>query len=303
MAKILVTDKLDQEAIKLLKAKAQVDEFLDQDQDAIIAKIPAYDALVVRSKTKVTDGIITAGKNLKVVGRAGTGLDNVDVEAAKTRGIKVLNTPGASSISVAELTIALALALLRKIPQADSSVKGGGWEKKLYKGNEISGKEWGILGFGNIGRTLARMLSGFDCEILAYDPMMDEATAKKLNVRPVALETLFKESDIISIHVPLLPETRYIVGDKQLSLMKSSSTLIHIARGGIVDEGALYKALKENRIRGAALDVFEKEPPEGSPLLKLENVVFTPHLGAQTEEGQGRVGIEIAQKVLSELGI
>jgi D-3-phosphoglycerate dehydrogenase len=302
MARILVTDKLSPKGLEILRGGAEADEFLEWTPNDLIKKIRDYDALVVRSRTKVTGELIAAGHNLKVIGRAGTGLDNVDAKAAEARGVKVLNTPGANSLSVAELTIGLALALLRHIPTADKGVRGGLWDKKQLKGNEISKRTWGVIGLGHIGRLLAGMLSGFECKILAYDPYVKQGDADKVGATMVSMGELLKCSDIVSVHVPKLESTMNLISKKELKLMKADAILISISRGGIVDEDALYNALREKRIRGAAMDVFEKEPPVGSPLLGLDNVVFTCHLGAQTEEAQERAGVEIAKKVLEALG-
>lgn len=301
MAKILVTDKISSEALSLLAKKHDVDEFLDWEPKDLLKKIKGYEALVVRSRTKVTAGLIDAADKLKVVARAGAGLDNVDKKHAEAHGIKVVNTPGANGLSVAEMTLGMALSLLRNICAADKSTKDGLWEKKAFKGLEVSNKTWGIVGFGQIGRLLAGLLSGFKCEILTFDPHITNEVAVASGAKSVSLDELLKKSDIISIHVPLLDSTRGLIGSKQLAMMKKSSIVINISRGGIIDEKALYAALKGGKILGAALDVFEKEPPAGSPLLTLDNTVFTCHLGAQTFDAQKRVGEQLVEKLLEAL--
>jgi D-3-phosphoglycerate dehydrogenase / 2-oxoglutarate reductase len=300
--KVLITDKVHPICIELLKKEAEVEEFIDwKDQKEIETKLADCDALIVRSRTKVRADIIEKAKKLKVIGRAGVGTDNIDKEAAKARGIPVVNTPGASALSVAELTLGHALALLRKIPQADKSVKKGKWEKKLFRGTEVSKKTWGVIGLGNIGIQVMQLLHGFDCRKVAYDPFANTEKAHDLGVELMNLEELLKNADIISIHVPLVPATKHMINKKALDSMKENAIIINISRGGIIDESALHDALKEGKIAGAALDVFEVEPPKDSPLMNLDNIIFTPHLGAQTNEGQDRIGVELAEKVLGVL--
>ncbi len=301
MARILVTDKLSPEAISILDEEHEVEQFLDWEPRDLLKKIKGFDAIVVRSRTKVTGELIDAADRLKVIARAGAGLDNVDVKRAESRGIKVLNTPTANLLSVAELTLGLALSLLRNIPEADRTTKAGRWEKKKLRGTEVSGKSWGIIGLGHVGQLVAGLLKGFDCRILAHDPYVSKEVAGGAGAELVSLDELMENSDIISIHVPLLDSTRGMIGKNELSKMNGSAIIINISRGGIVDEDALCDALEEGRIRGAALDVFEEEPPEGSPLLTLKNAVLTPHLGAQTTDAQERVGREIAEKLIKEL--
>ncbi len=300
MARILVTDKVSSDAIDVLSKVHDVEEFLEWEPKDLLDKIPGFDVLVIRSRTKATKEIIDAGTDLKIIARAGAGLDNVDKKYAESKGIQVINTPTANLLSVAEMTLGLALALFRNIAKADAGIKNGLWDKKALRGVEVSGKKWGIIGFGHIGQLLAGLLEGFNCEILAYDPYISKEVAGQFNAKLVSLDELMKESDIISIHVPLLDSTRGLVGAKELALMKESAIIINISRGGIIDEKALYDALKGEKIKGAALDVFEKEPPEG-PLLKLDNTVFTCHLGAQTSDAQKRVGEELVEKLLQAL--
>jgi len=301
MARILIVEKVTPDAIAMLKKKHSVEEFLEWQPADLNKKIKGFDALVVRSKAQVTKELIDSADKLKVVGRAGAGTDNIDKAYAESKGIKVINTPGANLLSVAELTVGMALSLLRYVPESDKTMKQGLWEKKRFTGTEVSGKKWGIVGFGKIGHLVAGLLSGFKCQVLAYDPFLSKEVAASAGVRLVSLDELLRESDIISIHVPLMDSTRGLIGAKQLAMMKKTAMIINISRGGIIDEKALYDALKEKRIRGAALDVFEKEPPVDSPLLQLDNILLTPHLGAQTLEAQERVGAELAEKLLKEL--
>jgi len=302
MARILVVEKISSGAVSLLKKKHTVEEYLEWSPPDLLKKIKGFDVIIVRSKAQVTKELIDAGDKLKIIARAGAGLDNIDAKYVESKGIKVINTPGANLLSVAELTLGLALALLRHISEADKTTKQGLWEKKRFTGMEVSGKKWGIVGFGKISYLVAGLLSGFKCQILAYDPYVSKEVAASAGAKLVSLDELLKESDIISIHVPLLDSTRGLIGAKQLAMMKKSAIIINISRGGIIDEKALYDAVKEKRIQGAALDVFEKEPPDGSPLLQLENTLYTCHLGAQTLEAQERVGTELVEKLLKELG-
>lgn len=301
MAKILVVEPLDVEAISMLKKSHSVEEFLNWEPSQLLEKVKGFDALIVRSKTKVGKELLDAGKNLKIVARAGAGLDTIDVKYAESKGIKVINTPAANLLSVAELTLGLAIAVLRHVAEADRTTKSGAWEKKRFEGNEVTGKTWGIVGFGKIGHLVAGLLTGFKCRVIAYDPYINKEIAASAGVTPVSLEELMKTSDIISIHVPLLDSTRGMIGEKELGMMKKSAIIINISRGGIIQEKALFDTLSQKKILGAALDVFEKEPPESSPLLKLDNLVVTCHLGASTFEAQKRVGSELVEKLLKEL--
>ncbi len=300
--KILVSDAIAEEGItKLREAGFEVEVKTGLTPEELIKVIPEYDGLIVRSATKVTREVIQAGKALKAIGRAGIGLDNVDAEAAKERGIKVLNTPGATTISVAELTMGHMLALARHIPQATASLKAGKWEKKRFMGTELYGKTLGIIGIGRIGREVAKRAIAFGMDIVAYDPYVRETDVRDLGLKLLPLEDLLQYSDYITIHVPLAPETRHMLGKREFELMKPGVRIINCARGGVIDEQALYEALVSGKVAGAALDVFEEEPPKDNPLLKLDNVIGTPHLGASAEEGQLRAGVEIAEKMIAAL--
>ena len=246
--------------------------------------IKDYDALLVRSGTKATKDIIEAANKLKVIGRAGVGLDNVDLAAASKRGIIVMNTPGGNTISTAEHTISLILALSRNIPQADVSTKKGEWERKKFMGVELYGKVLGIIGLGRIGVEVAKRAASFGMKIIAYDPFLSLDKAKEAGVESVEVKDIFKRADYITVHAPLTNETKHIINKKAINQMKKSVRIINCARGGIVDEKAVAEGIKAGKVEGAAFDVYEKEPPKDSPLFGCDKVILTPHLGASTEE-------------------
>ncbi|MEM1513972.1 MAG: hydroxyacid dehydrogenase [Candidatus Thermoplasmatota archaeon] len=298
--KILVTDKIAKEAIEKLKEKHEVD-FKELKGEELAKEIGKYDALMVRSATKVTKEIIENAKKLKVIGRAGIGVDNIDVEAASEKGIIVVNSPTGTTRSVAELTIAFMFALARKICYGDAKMRKGIWAKKEMEGIELQGKTLGLIGSGNIAQEVAKIANSLGMNVLVYSPNCTEEKAKKMGAKLKSIEEIFKESDFVSIHIPKTKETHHMINERLLSLMKKSAYLINCSRGGIVDENALYKMLKEKRIAGAAIDVYEKEPPDASPLFELENAIFTPHIGASTEEGQVRAGIICAEQILKVL--
>jgi D-3-phosphoglycerate dehydrogenase len=260
-----------------------------------------FHGLIIRSASKVTEAVLEAGKNLKVVGRAGIGVDNVDVPAASARGVVVMNTPGGNTITTAEHAISLLLALARSIPQATASMKQGKWEKDRFMGVELYQKTLGIIGLGRIGSEVARRAKGMMMEVLAYDPFISANVAQEMGIQLADLDRLFAESDFITIHAPLTEDTRSLINEASLSLMKNGVRIINCARGGIVDEQALYQALKGGKVGGAALDVFEKEPLKESPLLELDNFICTPHLGASTAEAQENVAIAIARQIVDYL--
>lgn len=300
--RIHINDPLDKQATERLKSVPGVEltsEHLEKED--LLKIMPEIEVLIVRSATKVTADIIEAGTKLKIIGRAGTGLDNIDVKAAETKGIKVINTPGANSISVAELTIGLMIACSRHIARGTIDLKNGKWTKKELEGHELFGRTVGIIGFGNIGREVAKRLLAFDMKILAYDPFVKETD---MNVKMVDLDTLYKESDYITIHVPLTPETKNLINKETISKMKDGVIIINAARGGIIDEEALYEALVSGKVYAAGLDVFEVEPPTDElrqKLLALPNVVATPHIGASTFEAQERVGMLLVERLIKEI--
>jgi len=303
MYKILISDSLAEEGIEVLKKvkEFKVDVKLKLLPEELKKIIKDYDALLVRSGTKVKKDIIESADKLKVIGRAGVGLDNVDLESASKRGIIVMNTPGGNTISTAEHTMSLILSLSRNIPQADASTKRGEWERKKFMGVELYGKTLGIIGLGRIGSEVAKRASAFGMKIITYDPFLSLEKAKELGVLSVELDVIFKDSDYITVHTPMTDETRHIIGKKAIDKMQKGVRIINCARGGIVDEGALFEGIKSGRIAGAALDVYEKEPPKDSPLIACSNVILTPHLGASTEEAQVNVAVDIANSARDAL--
>ena len=303
MFKILISDFMAEEGIKILKdvKEFEVDIKTDLSPAELKTVIKDYDALLVRSSTKVTKEIIESAEKLKVVGRAGVGLDNVDLEPASKRGIIVMNTPGGNTISTAEHTMSLILSLSRNIPQADASTKKGNWERKKFMGVELYGKTLGVIGLGRVGSEVAKRAASFGMKVIAYDPFLSLDKAKELGVESVELEAIFKRSDYITVHTPMTNETKYIIDKKAIGKMKKGVRIINCARGGIINENALLDGLKSGKVSGAALDVYEKEPPGDSPFFKFENVILTPHLGASTEEAQINVAIDIANSVKDAL--
>jgi len=303
MFKILISDSLAKEGIEILEKvkEFKVDVKLKLPPDELKKIIKDYDALLVRSATKVTKDIIKNGKRLKVIGRAGVGLDNIDLQAASKCGIIVMNSPGGNTISAAEHTMSLILALSRNIPQANTSTKKGEWERKKFMGVELYGKTLGIIGLGKIGTEVAKRSSAFGMKVIAYDPFLSLDKAEELGVESVELKHIFKHSDYISLHSPLTDETKHIINKKAIAGMKKGVRIINCARGGMVDEAALLQGIKNGKVQGAALDVYEKEPPKDSPLAKCDNVILTPHLGASTEEAQVNVAIDIANNARDAL--
>ncbi len=300
--KVLVSDSISPKGVDILKkAGLVVDVKTGMKPEELKACIGEYDGLVIRSATKVTAEIIEAAERLKVIGRAGSGLDNVDKAAATKKGIVVMNTPGGNTVTTAEHSIAMLFAVARLIPQATASMKAGKWEKKKFMGVELFNKTLGIVGLGNIGSQVAKRAQGLEMHVIAYDPFLSEERAKTLGVRKVSLGELFSQSDFITIHTPMTAETKGVINAKTIATMKNGVRIINCARGGIVNEQDLYEALKSGKVAGAALDVFEKEPPENNPLLTLENVVCTPHLGASTEEAQENVALAVAEQIADYL--
>jgi D-3-phosphoglycerate dehydrogenase len=298
--KILITDGLDTTAVQILR-KAHDVKIQELDPKGLLAEIPGVHALVVRSRTKVTKDVLSRGAQLKVVGRAGVGVDNIDVDEATARKIVVVNAPASSTMSVAELTIGHMVSLLRHLPEADRSVRAGKWEKGKLEGRELFGKTLGLFGSGRIGTEVAKRAQAFGMRVIAHDPYLPPTVAKQAGIRLVDKESVFRDSDVLSIHAALTPETRGAVGATELRKMRPNAILVNCARGEIVDEAALAEALRARTISGAAIDVFTKEPPTGSPLLNAPNIVFTPHLGAATAEGQARAGAIVADQVLRVL--
>ncbi|MBS1111715.1 MAG: serA [Nitrospirae bacterium] len=300
--KVLVSDSISQKGVDILKkAGLKVDVKTGMTPDELKKEIGKYDALVVRSATKVTAEIVEHAKNLRVIGRAGSGLDNVDKIAATKKGIVVMNTPGGNTVTTAEHTMSLLFSMARHTPQATASMKQGKWEKKKFMGVELHGKTLGIIGLGNIGAHVAKIALGMGMKVITYDPFLSEEKAKALGVTISGLDELIKTSDFITIHVPMTNETRNIINAKSIGMMKKGVMLINASRGGIVDEKALYDALKSGKVAAAALDVFEKEPPGESPLLGLDNFICTPHLGASTQDAQENVAIAVSHQIVDYL--
>ncbi len=300
--KILISDQLEQSCIDILTSEGfTVDNRPGLSAGDLLKTIEAYDALLVRSATKVTAEVIAAGKNLRVIGRAGTGVDNIDARAATRRGIIVMNTPGGNTVSAAEHTVSMMLSLARNIPQAHMSLHAGEWDRKRFTGTEVTGKTVGVIGLGKIGREVAARCKGLAMNVIGYDPVLSPDATAKLDIEAVSLDELYRRSDIISVHTPLTPETKGLLSDATLAKCKKGVRVINCARGGIVDEAALLRALESGHVAGAALDVFEVEPPKGNPLLTHARVVATPHLGASTEEAQEKVAVQIAHQVADAL--
>lgn len=301
MYRILVADPLNPIGIAQLEEKARVHQLTPEERPRLSELLADFDALIVRSATTVTAELLAAGKHLKVVGRAGIGVDNVDVAAATERGILVVNAPTANVLSATEHTFALLLALARRVPQADASMKTGTWDRKSFVGVELQTKTLGVIGFGRIGQRVAARARAFDMNVLAYDPFLDEAVARREEAEPSTLDDLLRRADIITLHTPLTEQTRGLLGTEKLALMKPTALLVNCGRGGVVDEAALLEALQQDRLAGAALDVYEQEPPASFELMQHPKVVATPHIGAQTREAQERIATDTAAMVLAAL--
>jgi D-3-phosphoglycerate dehydrogenase len=301
--RVLVSDPLSKKGLEILeKAKnLRVDVKPGLPPEELKKIISEYDGIIIRSETKLKGDLIEAGERLKVIGRAGIGLDNVDLPAATKKGIVVMNTPQENAIAAAEHTIAMILSISRKIPQATASMKTGKWEKKKFMGVELYNKTLGLIGIGVIGTVVADRARGLKMKVIGYDPYLSKETAEKKGVDLVSLDELLSRSDFISVHTPLTDETRNLIDKKAFSKMKNGVILINCARGGIINEKDLYDAIRGEKVAAAALDVFEKEPPTGNPLLELEEVISTPHLGASTGEAQENVAIAIANQIVDYL--
>jgi D-3-phosphoglycerate dehydrogenase len=295
--KVLITDPVSEEGIDILRKESQVDIKVGLKPEEIIAIIGDYDALMVRSQTKVTAAIIEAGKNLQVIARAGVGIDNVDVEAATRCGVVVVNAPTGNTVSAAEHALALLLALARNIPQANASLKSCQWKRNEFMGTELRGKTLGIIGLGNVGSEVAKRAHAFEMRLLGNDPLVSEEYSKNLGVTLVELKQLLEESDFITLHIPLTPQTKGLIGIKELAMVKPAVRIINCARGGLIDEKELVKAVHEKRVAGAAIDVFEKEPCTESVLFGEDNIIVTPHLGASTAEAQVLAARDVAEQI------
>jgi len=300
-ARVLVSDPLAEEGLVILRAAVDVDVKTDLKEDELCKIIGDYDALLVRSGTEVTAKVIQAGNKLKFIGRAGVGVDNVDVEAATRKGIIVANAPEGNTLAATEHTMAMMQSLARNIPQANASLKKKEWKRSKFMGVELNEKTLGIVGFGRIGREVAKRANAMDMKCVAYDPFITKERAAQLGVEMMSMADLFKVADVITVHTPLIPETKHVINAKSIATMKDGVRIINCARGGIIDEKALYDAIKSGKVAGAALDVFEEEPPTESPLLTLDQVIVTPHLGASTVEAQLNVAVSVAKQCIEVL--
>ena len=301
MPKILVADSLAEDGLERLRRAGEVTIVSKLPEGELIKRIPDFDALVVRSETRVTAPIIEAGSRLRVVGRAGVGVDNIDVPAATRRGILVVNAPRGNIVAASEHTIALLFALARWVPQADASVKRGEWTRSKFVGTEVRAKTLGVVGLGNVGSEVAKRAHGLEMDVVAYDPVVSVERAELFNVELVSLDELLERADFITVHVPLVESNRNLIGARELARMKPSARLINTARGGIVDEAALADALEAGSLTAAASDVFVSEPPGENRLLHLPNFIATPHIGASTAEAQVSVAFDVAEEVAAVL--
>jgi D-3-phosphoglycerate dehydrogenase len=300
--KIIITDGLKQNGQTILSAAAEVDDHNGISAEELKEIIPQYDGMIVRGRTKVTAEIFESAAKLKVVGRAGVGVDNIDLAAAQSQQINIVNSPMATTIAVAEHTMALLLSLVRSIPKADSAMKSGQWIKKQLIGTELYGKKLGIIGMGRIGSAVGERAASFGMKILGYDPFLPAEAIQERGVTPKELTSIFSDSDIISLHIPLNSDTRNLIDGQAIGHMKRGVRIICAARGGVIDETALLTALESGQVAGAALDVFLNEPPGLNALVAHPNVIAAPHIGAQTEEAQKRAAEDIAYEVLAALG-
>ena len=301
MARILIAEPLADAGVELLRARHQVDARASTTREELLAAVAGADALIVRSATRVDTEVLEAGRALKVVGRAGIGLDNVDVAAATRLGIMVVNAPQSNVISAAEHTVALVLAQARNVPRADAALRQGRWERTRFQGAELYGKTLGIVGLGRVGALVAERLKAFGMRLLAYDPYVSRERAGQMGVELASLADVLARADVVTVHLPKTAETTGLIGSSELAAMKPGARLVNTARGGIVDEAALAKAVESGQLAGAALDVFAEEPTTASPLFELEQVVVTPHLGASTAEAQDKAGITVAEQLLLAL--
>jgi D-3-phosphoglycerate dehydrogenase len=300
-SKILLTDGLEENGQTILRQAAEVTNRSGISADELMQVIGEYDALIVRGRTKATAALLAAGKNLKVVGRAGVGVDNIDLAAAKEKHVIVVNSPLATTLAVAELTLGLMLSVVREIPRADASMKAGKWLKKEFEGTELSGKTLGVIGFGRIGVAVAQRAAAFGMKIIAFDPLIDAAALRERGGEPVSLDEIYTRSDLITLHIPLTADTRGMLNAAAFEKMKQGVYVVCAARGGVIDEEALLNGLESGKVAGAALDVFAVEPPGATALVSHPKLVAVPHVGAQTMEAQQRAAVDIATEVLAGL--
>lgn len=297
MANIVIAETIADVGVKTLQAAGHsIDDLSNQPREALLRALQEADALIVRSQVRADAALIAAGPKLRIIGRAGVGIDNIDVGAAERAGIKVVNAPDGNTVAAAEHTMALLLALARHVPDGDRSVREGTWARSSLKGFELRGRYIGIIGLGRIGRAVAKRAAAFDMKVLGNDPRVSPQDAATVGVRLLPLDELLRQSDVVTLHTPALGKTP-LIGERELAVMKRSAVLINVARGSLVDESALASALKSGHIAGAAVDVFSLEPPVDSPLLTAPNTVLTPHLGAQTSDAQVAVAQEVAERI------
>lgn len=300
--KVLLADKISKSAVEVLeKAGIEADLKPGLSEDEVVSIIPDYDAMAVRSGIKVTANILEAGKKLKVVGRAGVGTDNIDKETAAKLGIAVENTPLGNVNAAAEHTLTMLMMLAKHIIHGHLSLKKGEWERKKYKGTELKSKTLGIIGIGNVGKKVAKVALALEMDVIGYDPFVDEEKAKSMGIKKVELDELIKNSDFITVHVPLNDKTRDMIGKEQFAQMKDSVRILNVARGGVINEKELLEALNSGKVAAAAIDVWEQEPPTLRGLVECEKVIATPHLGASTAEAQENVAIDIAEQIVDAL--
>lgn len=299
--KVLIADRIAQEGVDALGAVATVDVRLGMGLHELLGAIRQYEALVVRSETRVTAEVIEAGQRLQVIGRAGVGVDNIDVEAATQKGIVVVNAPAGNTVSAAEHTIALMLAMARNIPQASSVLKSGVWRRHDFMGTEVRNKTLGIIGLGNVGSEVARRAKGLEMKLVAYDPFVSIEYAGTLGVELMSLEDILRMSDFLTLHTPLSEATRGLIGAKELGMVKPTLRVINCARGGVIDEEALFRAVEDGKVAGAAIDVFVEEPTTDNVLFKSDRILVTPHLAASTAEAQATIALDVAEQVIAVL--
>ncbi len=299
--RVLVVEPLGEEGLELLRAEHDVDVRIGMSREEFLAALPNYEALVVRSQVKVDAEAFEAAKHLIVVGRAGVGVDNIDLDAATRAGVAVVNAPTANTVAAAEHTLALIYSLARRIPMADASMRSGEWRRADFMGLELRGRTLGIVGLGKIGMTIAERARAMEMELLGSDPFVSEEAAAARGIELLSVDALLERADVVTLHVPLTRTTRGMIGAAELARMKPTALLVNVARGGVVDEAALAEALAAGKLGGAAVDVYENEPPRDSPLLTAPNTVLTPHLGASTEEAQTKVAVEVVMQILDVL--
>lgn len=299
--KILITDGLEKVGKDLINQKDEAVDKKGIEPAELLQVIGEYDALIIRGRTKVTKEVMDAASNLKAIGRAGVGVDNIDLEAAKAHGVTVVNAPVATTVAVAELGFGLMLALAREIPRADAGMKQENWLKKEFNGSELNGKTLGIIGYGNIGRALSKYAQAFGMKVICYNRRRDLDEVRSTGAEPVSLDEIYEQADIISFHLPLNADSKHMINDETFAKMKDGVKIVDVARGGVIDEAALLRALESGKVSGAALDVFEKEPPLTWELAKHPKVIAVPHIGGQTNEAQLRVAEDIASEVVAAL--